>query len=198
MAEGEGGALDTVQMIASAISAFAAVAATVAAIWAINQSRQIHHETTSPDVAVYLERNQRWWRALDLVIRNIGPAPAYFVQFRVQSEDGLPFGFFSSESVYLLQHGIRYLAPGQEFRFTVDEYLKIQDQQTTLAVSYYARHEISSGEPRTEHFTLIPHEHSAYTEFQNREREAHIAIKDTLDALRYGRITVNVRSEDEG
>jgi hypothetical protein len=72
-----------------------------AAAWAANEARLIRVQQSSPDVIVYLEENPTTTEFRDLVIHNIGLAPAFFVKLRrvgvVASFDQLDFDKTSLE-----------------------------------------------------------------------------------------------------
>lgn len=187
--------MSTTETISSAISALAAVIAVIMAGWTVMESRRLREATTSPEVVVYLDRNARVFRVIDLVVRNIGNAPAYNIMIKAPNKP-IPFGFFASESVYMLQHGLRFMAPGQEYRFSLNTYSEMAKDEVIVDVSYYAKEEIETDKERHTTFTLRPLEQEGYSEFTDREREAQIALTEAMKALVRGKITIKL-DEDE-
>lgn len=183
-----------VEPVSAAVSAVAALIAVAMARWAVLESQRLRKVQTSPEVVVYLERNDRMRTVVDLVISNIGLAPAYLVRIEAPNRP-IPFGMVPAESVWILGHGIGFLAPGHAFRFSLNTFPELPKDDVVVDVAYYAEGEIDAGRPRQSSFTLRPREFEGFGEWQDRYREAAIAIKQGMDALRRGRVRVRVSPE---
>jgi hypothetical protein len=193
--------LSAIQTIGAAVSALAAVGAGVMAGWTVLETRRLREAQTSPEVIVYLERNDRVRTVVDLVIGNIGAAPAYKVDIKTPNKP-IPFGMVKEESVYVLRNGINFFPPGHRYRFSLNTYPKLPKDEVTVDVCYFAKDEIDHRPCRRQSFTLRPMEFEGFGEWQDREREANIAtktgmdsLKKAMDAFRRGLITLTVRPE---
>ncbi len=182
-----------IEVLSASVSALAAVLAVLMAGWTVVESRRLREAQTAPEVVVYLTRNDRVRRIVDLVISNIGHAPALNVRFETPVRP-IPFALYHghAESMYVLQHGINFLAPSQTFRFSINAYPDLPKDEITVNVSYFAKGEVARGEPRRDSFQLRPMEFEGFAEWQDREREGWIALKKGMDALIQGKITVRI------
>jgi hypothetical protein len=186
---------------ADSIAAFAAVAAVCMAAWTVLESRRLREATTSPEVVVYLARNDRFRNSLDLIVHNIGTAPAYLVKFEIKGNP-IPFGWWEQDQIYILTNGINFFPPGQLFRFSINEYKNVPKDEVTIDVCYFAKGEADQKPCRRESFTLRPLEFGSFAEWTDWEKEANRATKDgmkelirTLGALQAGTIKIGVRPE---
>jgi hypothetical protein len=176
------------------VSAVAAVIAVVVAGWSIFEGRRLYLLQTSPEIVIYIGRNERFHDAADLVITNIGLAPAVDVRFH-WPEDTKLFGLYEGqrESIYILDKGIKFLPPGQRYSYSVGVFRDMDQSETTGCVSYYRHGDTNRRRQLSEKFLLRPKELMGMAEWNDREKEAQIALSKAMDALRLGRITVKTR-----
>jgi len=190
-----------IQTIGAAVSSLAAVGAVAMAGWTVLETRRLREAQTSPEVIVYLERNDRVRSVVDLVIRNIGAAPAYLVDIQTPNKP-IPFGMVKEDNAYVLRNGINFFPPDHGYRFSLNTYTELPKDEVTVDVCYFAKEEIDHRPCRRQSFTLRPLEFEGFGEWQDREREANIATKKGMDSLKKamdvfvrGRIKLTVRAE---
>lgn len=104
--------------------------------------------------------------------------------------------------MYIIANGIAFLPPGHRIDFSLNSYIELPKDEVSVEVSYFADATLGRRSSRSQRFTLRPLEFEGFGEWQDREREAHIAtkkgmdsIRKTMDALRYGRVKLTVRPE---
>jgi hypothetical protein len=189
-----------IETAAAAVTALATVIAVVMAGWTVLESRRLREVQTSPEVIVYLDMNERAENVVDLVVRNIGVAPAYLV--KLDNAGKIPFGLIPVEDVYVVHHGINLMAPGQAIRFSLNTYNALPSDEVTIDVCYFAKGEADHRPCRRQSFTLRPLEFQGIGGFENRQRSAWIATKKGMDSLKKamdqlagGRTVLTVRPE---
>lgn len=94
---------------------------------------------TEPKVSIYLEQNRASIHFLDLIVKNIGSAPAYDVNFKVLEEFDIPKERKLSQ-IGFIQAGIHYMPPDYQiksfFLTFLGNYEKIIDKNIKIQVAY--------------------------------------------------------------
>ena len=119
----------------------------------VRETKEMRKAGTDPDIAMYLQQQERWINLLDMVMRNWGNGPAYDISFLVKEKEPLCKDHNLSK-VFALKKGIKYLAPGNEFRFYFGSAIDLLKDPIigpiVIAVTYYNRSRVK----KTESFTF--------------------------------------------
>ena len=103
-----------VGLLFSFVVAGATVAYVVLTRQLVRETRATREEQIEAHIAVRVQANQIAFGFLDLIVENLGPAPAYDVTFKfhpdVQLEDNPPYRL---SDIGFLRNGVRYLPPHQ-------------------------------------------------------------------------------------
>ena len=106
----------------------------------VSETRALRKAQTEPKLSISLENNKVAFGFVDLVIKNIGYGPAYNISFKVEPDFEYQKGEFLSE-LGLIKHGIKYLAPQQEYRFfltsLVGKFDEFKNERFSIFAKYY-------------------------------------------------------------
>lgn len=190
--------MNWIEPASAATSAVAAIVAVSVAGWSIFEGRRLFNLQTSPEIIVYMERNSRFPDAADLVIANIGSAPAVDVHLDWPKDIEF-FGLYEGQRdhIFILDNGIKLFAPGQRFSYSVGIFSEMDKSDVSIQVSYYRKGDEKRRKKMIADFLIRPRELDGMAEWNNREKEAQISIKKAMDALTRGRISVKVKTVDE-
>ena len=105
----------------------------------VSETRTMRRAQTEPRVSVTIQPREEWLNFWDIVIRNIGLAPAYDVRFKVKPDFEYEDGKFLSHLSFL-RNGLKYLEPGQTLSSflasSADRWTQMAGQPFDIHVSY--------------------------------------------------------------
>jgi hypothetical protein len=119
----------------------------------VQETKEMRKAGTDPEIAIYIQQQERWINLLDMVIRNLGNGPAYDISFQVNEKEPLHTDHNLSK-ILALKRGMRYLAPENEFRFYFGSAIDLLKDPIIgpieITVTYYNRSRVK----RKECFTV--------------------------------------------
>lgn len=123
---------------AASISATAGATSALVAGWAILEGRRLRSLQTDPHVIVYLDQYRPGSQVFSLVVENIGSGPAHLIDLSFPSRP-VRFELWAKQhnDMYILKHGIQFLAPGQSRHFPIGSMVAIDKSDFSVAVHYY-------------------------------------------------------------
>ena len=188
--------MNSIEMLSAIISTVSAVIAVVVAAWAIYEGRRLYTLQTNPEVVLYLERNDRYPDAVDLIIANIVAAPASNVEFEYPIDSPLLQLFEDQrEKTFVIDNGIVMLMPGQKYRFAAGIFRDMNKSVLKVCATYYRSVSRRTSNVFTNCFLLRPRELDGYGEWTNHQLEALKSVKKAADALVRGKVEIAIKSE---
>jgi hypothetical protein len=172
------------------------VAAAIAAVWAVVETRKLRLEQASGHVIVYLETNETSTEVRDLVIHNVGQGPAFHITLTRIGEVA-PFDLLKFEKTALEQEGISVLAPNRQLRFVLGADHKVTDDIRTLQLAYSPTASRRGKNRIEEDIVLRPGEFRGMYSVVDHQYQAFKSLRRAMDALRQGQVAITVKQTPE-
>ena len=122
----------------------------------VRETKEMRKAGTDPDIAIYIQQQERWINLLDLVIRNLGNGPAYDISFNVEQTAPIRTEHNLSK-IAALRRGIKYMAPGHDIRFYFGSAVDLLKEPIVgpilFSVTYYSRDRVRKSEIFTVNIT---------------------------------------------
>jgi hypothetical protein len=130
----------------------ATVVYAVLTLFLVRETSKLRKLETDPNISIYLEPQEQWISLMDLVIQNNGRAAAYEVHFKIYPDFECRAGQFLSS--YPFMQVIRYLAPGQRFKFFLASAVEVLAREAGKSFTIEATYKSQAGKIYQEKFTL--------------------------------------------
>lgn len=187
--------LNRLSVFAATIAAFTGFMLIMANQDAIDISRKMLEMERTPHVALWLDSNAELPFACDLVVKNIGRGPAYGIRISFVT-GSRHFSNPMYHSRQLVDHGIKFMAPGREIRDMLAGMQYMPPKAFRMAVAYYPTKELRPEDRIEEQFEMNPWE-AVKGETDNKDTKALTEIAHELKRMNDRQTTWRVVGESE-
>ena len=149
----------------------------------VRETTKLRKAETEPNIAIYVEPEEKSPAILDMVVRNFGSGAAYDLRFRFDPPE------YRHERIFIWDvavfNGLEYMAPATQHRLLFGSAIELlgdnEPQPFTVTVSYRG----ASGIQRSEPFTIsVAHLHGMQVASESTERDVDKALKQIASDLR--------------
>ncbi|MCX6565112.1 MAG: hypothetical protein NTW38_01595 [Candidatus Aminicenantes bacterium] len=110
----------------------------------VKETKRMREIQSEPQISIFYKSKDEYINLIDLVIKNIGPGPAYKLAFKASPDFEYSEGMKLSE-MNIFKNGLKYLAPNQELVFFLNSLIEISSKKLCSYFDITVNYEDDSG-----------------------------------------------------